>query len=70
MGASEGHYGIVSLLAGSGLVTVGALAMGVPLGVGTAVYLVEIASKRVRKLISLPLTCWPASLLSSMASLA
>ena len=36
----------------SGLVTVGALAMGVPLGVGTAVYLVEIASKRVRKLIS------------------
>lgn len=50
--APEGHYGIVSLLAGSGLVTVGALAMGVPLGVGTAVYLVEIASKRVRKLIS------------------
>ena len=49
---SEGHYGIVSLLAGSGLVTVGALAMGVPLGVGTAVYLVEIAGKRVRKLIS------------------
>ena len=49
---SEGHYGILSLLAGSGLVTVGALAMGVPLGVGTAVYLVEIASKRVRKLIS------------------
>ncbi len=44
---SEGHYGIMSLL-----VTVGALAMGVPLGVGTAVYLVEIASKRVRKLIS------------------
>ena len=49
---SAGHYGIMSLLAGSGLVTVGALAMGVPLGVGTAVYLVEIASKRVRKLIS------------------
>ena len=45
---SEGHYGIMSLLAGSGLVTVGALAMGVP-WVGTAVYLVEIASKRVRK---------------------
>ena len=49
---SEGHYGIMSLLAGSGLVTVGALAMGVPLGVGTAVYLVEIAGKRVRSLIS------------------
>ena len=49
---SEGSYGILSLLAGSALVTVGALVMGVPLGVGTAVYLVEIASKRVRKVIS------------------
>ena len=49
---SEGSYGILSLLAGSALVTVGALVMGVPLGVGTAVYLVEIASKRVRRIIS------------------
>lgn len=49
---SEGHYGILALLTGSGLVTVGALVMGVPLGVGTAVYLVEIASKRVRRIIS------------------
>ena len=49
---SEGQYGILSLLAGSGLVTIGALVMGVPLGVGTAVYLVEIASDRVRKIIS------------------
>ena len=49
---SEGEYGIVSLLAGSGLVTVGALVMGVPRGVGTAVYLVEIASDRVCKIIS------------------
>lgn len=60
----------MSLLAGSGLVTVGALAMGVPLGVGTAVYLVEIAGKRVRKLISPPLTCWRAYPPSSTASLA
>lgn len=49
---SEGSNGIMSLLAGSALVTVGALVMGVPLGVGTAVYLTEIASKRVRKIIS------------------
>lgn len=49
---TEGHYGILSLLAGSALVTVGALVLGVPLGVGTAVYLVEIASARVRALIS------------------
>ena len=49
---TEGRYGILSLLAGSGIVTVGALVLGVPLGVGTAVYLTEIASNRVRKIIS------------------
>ena len=49
---SEGHYGILSLAAGSALVTAGALVLGVPLGVGTAVYLTEIASARVRALIS------------------
>lgn len=49
---TEGHYGIMSLLAGSGIVTVGALVLGVPLGVGTAVYLTEIASDRVRRIIS------------------
>ncbi len=49
---TEGRYGILSLLAGSGLVTAGALVLGVPLGVGTAVYLTEIATDRVRELIS------------------
>ena len=49
---TEGHYGILSLAAGSALVTVGALVLGVPLGVGTAVYLTEIARDRVRALIS------------------
>lgn len=49
---TEGNYGILSLLAGSGLVTIGALVLGVPLGVGTAVYLTEIATDRVRALIS------------------
>jgi phosphate transport system permease protein len=49
---TEGQYGILSLLAGSGLVTIGALVLGVPLGVGTAVYLTEIATDRVRALIS------------------
>lgn len=49
---TEGRYGILSLLAGSGLVTIGALVLGVPLGVGTAVYLTEIATDRVRALIS------------------
>ena len=49
---TEGNYGILSLLAGYGLVTIGALVLGVPLGVGTAVYLTEFATDRVRALIS------------------
>ncbi|MCH3968507.1 MAG: phosphate ABC transporter permease subunit PstC [Atopobiaceae bacterium] len=49
---SEGSYGIMSLLAGSGLVTVGALALGVPLAIGCAVYLTEIANKRVTGIVS------------------
>lgn len=49
---SEGSYGIVALLLGSILVTAGALALGVPLAIGCAVYLVEIASKRVSGIVS------------------
>ncbi len=49
---SEGSYGIVALLLGSILVTAGSLALGVPLAIGCAVYLVEIASKRVSRIVS------------------
>ena len=49
---SEGSYGIVALLLGSLLVTAGSLALGVPLAIGCAVYLVEIASKRVSSIVS------------------
>ena len=49
---TSGSFGIASLLAGSGLVTVGALAIGVPLALGCAVYLTEISSKRVANVVS------------------
>lgn len=49
---SEGRYGILALLAGSALVTVGALAIGVPLAVGCAVYLTQIATRRVTRVVS------------------
>lgn len=49
---SEGSYGISALLAGSAIVTVGALVIGVPLAVGCAVYLTQIASRRVTKVVS------------------
>lgn len=49
---TEGSYGIMSLLVGSLIVTAGALVIGVPLAIGCAVYLTEIASTRLSKVVS------------------
>lgn len=49
---TEGRYGILALLAGSGIVTVGSLAIGVPLAVGCAVFLTEIAGRRLAGIVS------------------
>lgn len=49
---TEGHFGITSLLAGSLIVTAGALALGVPLAIGCAVYLTEIARPKLAKIVS------------------
>jgi phosphate transport system permease protein len=43
-------YGIVSMLVGTVIVTVGALLIAIPLGIGTAAYLSDIASPRVREI--------------------
>lgn len=44
----EGLYGIWPLLLGSVLVTAGAVIVGVPFGIGTAVYLSEVAPPWIR----------------------
>ena len=44
-------FGILPLIAGSFIVTLGALALGTPLAVGTAVFLSEVASPRVRSVV-------------------
>lgn len=44
---STGQYGILPMIAGSFAVTLSALAIGVPLGLGCALYLSEFAPKRV-----------------------
>jgi phosphate transport system permease protein len=49
--ASSESFGILPLLVGSLLVTIGALALGTPLAVGTAVFLSEVASDRVRGVV-------------------
>ncbi len=45
------EFGIFSLIIGSLVVTVGALVIGIPLGVGSAIYISEIASPRVKEVI-------------------
>jgi phosphate transport system permease protein len=49
--ASAREFGILPLAYGSFLVMAGALVMGAPLAIGTAVFLSEIASPRVRDVI-------------------
>jgi phosphate transport system permease protein len=43
---TAGTYGILPLIAGSLAVTLGALAIGIPTGVGCAVFLAEVSGKR------------------------
>lgn len=47
----EPVYGMLSMLASTFLVSLGAMIIAVPLGIGTAVYLSEVASERVRELV-------------------
>ena len=49
--ATTGSFGILPLIAGSFIVTLGALALGTPLAVGTAVFLSDVASPRVRSFV-------------------
>lgn len=44
-------YGILPLLTGTLVITIGALLLGAPLAIGTAVFLSEIASPTVRKIV-------------------
>lgn len=44
-------FGILSLIAGSFVVTVSAAIIALPLGIGSAVFITEIASKRVKEIL-------------------
>lgn len=48
---SAGRYGITLMIVGSALVTAGALIFGVPLGVGCAIVLGEMAPARLRQVL-------------------
>ncbi len=47
----EEHFGILPLITGSLLVTIGAAFVAVPLGIGTAVYISEIAPRWMREIL-------------------
>ncbi len=47
----EGHFGLVSLIAGSLIVTLGAALIAVPFGLATAIYIAEIAPRWVREFL-------------------
>lgn len=47
----EQYYGILPLLGGSLIVTLGAMIIAIPIGIGTAVYISEIAPRTVREVM-------------------
>ncbi len=50
-GGDPGTFGILPLLAGTLLVTIGAVVIGIPIGLATAIYLAEYASPRLRRTV-------------------
>jgi len=48
---TEGHFGLLPLIGGTLLVTVGATLMAVPLGLGTAIFIAEIAPRWAREVL-------------------
>ena len=47
----RGHFGLLPMIAGTAVVTIGALVIGVPLGLAGAITLAELAPRRVRQLL-------------------
>jgi phosphate transport system permease protein len=47
----QGQYGILAMIIGSGLVTAGAVILGVPLALGCAIFLSEIARPNLRAIV-------------------
>ena len=48
---TEGYYGILPLLTGSLIVTLGAALVAVPFGIGTAIFIAEIAPRWMREML-------------------
>lgn len=46
---TRGHFGILSMIAGSLMVTAGALVVGIPFGLACAIFLAEFSSRPIQK---------------------
>jgi phosphate transport system permease protein len=57
----QGQPGILSMIAGSILVTFGAVALAVPLIPIGVIFLAKAAPKAARKVVRPPWSCWPVS---------
>ena len=51
LGDDAGEYGMLPLLGGTAMIGFGALVVGLPLGLATAIYLAEYATPRVRAIL-------------------
>jgi phosphate transport system permease protein len=47
----QDQYGVLSMIVGSGLVTIGAVVLGVPLALGAAIFLAEIAPGKIQAFV-------------------
>ena len=61
-------FGLIPLLLGTLLVSIGAIVLSLPFGIAVAIYMAEIANKRTRDLLNLSSNCSRAFRLSSMVS--
>jgi phosphate ABC transporter permease protein PstC len=48
---TKGSFGILAMIAGSLMVTLGALAVGIPFGLAGAIFLAEFSSKTIQKIL-------------------
>lgn len=48
---TQGHFGILSMIVGSVIVTMGALLVGIPLGLSCAIFLAEFSDRRVQAVL-------------------
>lgn len=58
----ENYFGIIPLILGSLVVTIGAAVIAIPFGVGTAIFISEVAPQWLKEILNHLSKSWPGSL--------